>query len=59
MRNTHIGMRQGKTGLGQRRQALDVQAVLQDGFQAAVGQCIDVDGPLAGCLQAALTISLR
>ena len=58
MRTTHIGVLQGKTGLGRRRQALDVQAMLQDGFEAAVGQRVDVDGPLACGFQTAFTVSL-
>ena len=47
MRTTHVGVIQGESGLGRCRQALDVQAMLQDGFQAAVGQRIDVDGPVS------------
>ena len=33
--------------------------MLQDGFQAAVGQRVDVDGPLASGLQAVLAVGLR
>jgi hypothetical protein len=58
MRTTHIGVLQGETGLGGRRQALDVQAMFQDGFQAAVRECVDIDGPLASRLQTAVAVSL-
>ena len=59
MRTTHVGVFQGERGLGRRRQALDVEAMLQDGFQAAVRECVDVDGPLERRLQAVLAVSLR
>ena len=51
-------MFQREAGLGRRRQALDVQAVLQDGFQAAVGQRVDVDSPFACGFQTAFTVNL-
>jgi hypothetical protein len=59
MRTTHVGVFQGKTGLCRRRQVLVVEAMLQDGFQAAERECVDVDGPLARRLQAVLAVSLR
>ena len=41
MRTTHVGVFQGKTGLCRRRQVLVVEAMLQDGFQAAERECWD------------------
>ena len=39
-------------------QALDVQAMLQDGFEAAVRERIDVDGPFARRLQTGVAVIL-
>jgi hypothetical protein len=45
-------------GLGRGRHALDVQAILQDRFQAAVGRRADGDGPLAGRFQTVVPVGL-
>jgi len=56
---TQIGVFDGQTGLGRGADdALLVQTVLQDRFQAAVGRGADGDGPFASGFQAIVAVGL-